>query len=83
VLQQPGFEGVFLANQTVAPELGLVQCQVVAGRAAVLFAQRCAQVFERCWINQAHEFADELHLAALALKIAYPLGLLNRIPEFF
>ena len=81
-MAQPFLECVLIGNQPIAPLLGLVQGQGFAGRAAVLFGQRGAHLVEFGSVQLAHQFADELHLAAFAFEVADALGLHQGVAQF-
>jgi hypothetical protein len=63
-----------VGNQAVAPVLGQVQGQLFFGRAFVLLFQRGAQRPHGVFVQQAHELAHVLHLAALAFEVGDAFG---------
>ena len=52
---------------------------VSCGGAAVLLVERRADRVERGGVEAAHQLADELHLAALALEVGDALGIVDRV----
>ena len=82
-LNDPLAKGVVFTDQAVAPGLGQVQHQVVLRRATGLLRQGRAHGFQHLGLNLAHELANELHLAALALKVGDALGLGHGVFQLF
>jgi len=81
VLGDPLGGGVVVGNQPVTPDFGLVQHQVVGGRAGGFFTERFLDGIQHLGLELAHELADELHLAAFAFEIGDAFGIKNGVLE--
>ena len=79
----PAAERVVVGNQAVAPAFGLVQGGGFGGRHAVLLGQGELHGLQHLGVELAHQLADELHLAALALEIGDALGLGDGVDQLF
>ena len=70
-------------DQAITPYLGLVQGLGFKRRRRVLLDQGGTNTVELRGLEFAHELADELHLAALALKITDAFGFSHGFCQFF
>ncbi|MCY1365366.1 hypothetical protein D9M69_522100 [compost metagenome] len=78
----PAAEGVVVGDEAFAPAFGLMQRGGFGGRHGVLLGQRLLHGLEHLGVEGAHELADELHLAALALEIGDAFRLGDGIDQF-
>ena len=83
VLLQPGGQGLVVRQQAIAPVFGLVQGQLFGGRAIALHLQRFFNGRHLVVGEFAHQLADELNLAALALEVGDALGFAQCIVQLF